>query len=215
MPSFFTGGIYVAAGVINGTTDIVVGADAGAGPQVNVFNGSGTLLESFYAFPAAFTGGVRVSVATVNGQAAIVAGAGPGGLPQVSVFSGTNLALLQSFFAFPVSFSGGVFVAGDAAGDVVVGAGPGGGPQVSVFRGGQPVLSFFDPRFAPSPDALGLGAAGVRVGATVVNGRLEVLAAPGPGAPVSVDVFDGTTAALLDSLFAFGPDFLGGAFVGG
>jgi hypothetical protein len=44
---------------------------------------------------------------------------------------------------------------------------------------------------------------------------VEILAAPGTGAPPLEDVFDGTTATLLDSFFAFGPDFLGGAFVGG
>jgi hypothetical protein len=96
-----------------------------------------------------------------------------------------------------------------------VGAGAGGGPQISVFRFGQVVLSFFDPRFGSLPTVDGLTAAGVHVGAAVVNGRAEILAAPGTGSPALVDVFDGTTAALLDSFFAFNPAFLGGAFVAG
>src|SRR5439155_14793111 len=87
MPSFFTGGVFVAAGDVNadGFADIIVGADAGAGPQVNVFSGKrGALLESFYAFPAFFTGGVRVAAGDLlgNGHADIIAGAGPGGGPQ-------------------------------------------------------------------------------------------------------------------------------------
>jgi hypothetical protein len=56
---------------------------------------------------------------------------------------------------------------------------------------------------------------GVRVATTTVNGQTKVLVAPGPGSPSLVDVFDGRSLALLDEFFAFGPGFLGGAFVGG
>jgi hypothetical protein len=184
---------------------------------VNVFDGkNAALLESFFAFPTSFSGGVRVGAADVNGdgKADIIAGAGPGALPEVSVFSGANLALLQSFFAFPTSFGGGVYVSGDVHGEVIVGAGAGGGPEISVFKGDAPILSFFDPRFAPLPDALGITPAGVRVGATVVNGQVEIVAAPGPGVPALVDLFNGASAALLDSFFAFPTSFNGGTFVG-
>src|SRR5207253_3658126 len=81
----FSGGVFVAAGDINGDgfADIVTGADAGGAPQVQVFSGKdGSVLKSFFAYDAAFTGGVRVASADENGDgfADIITGAGAGGL---------------------------------------------------------------------------------------------------------------------------------------
>ena len=91
----FTGGSYVAAGDVNGDgyADIVVGADAGGGPNVVVFSGrDNSVLANFFAYDPAFTGGVRVAAGDVNadGHADIIAGAGAGGGPNVTVFSGAN-----------------------------------------------------------------------------------------------------------------------------
>jgi hypothetical protein len=225
-PSSFTGGIYVAAGDVNGDgfADIIVGADAGGGPQVDVWDGrSGALIDVFNAFPATFTGGVRVGAGDVNGDghADIIAGAGAGGGPQVTVFNGVTLGVLQNYYAFPAFFTGGVFVAavdvnGDGRADVVVGAGAGGGPQVDIYSGaGNGVLlsAFFDPRQGglanPSP------APGIHVGTTRVNGKARLLTAPGAGLPALVDVYDGATLGLLNSFFAFDSAFRGGAFIGG
>jgi hypothetical protein len=226
-PGSFTGGVYVAAGDVNGDgfADVIVGADAGGGPQVQVFSGKdGSALFAFNGMPAGFTGGVRVAAGDVNGdgRADIIAGAGPGALPQVTVYSGANLAVLQSFFAFG-SFGGGVYVAagdvnGDGRADIIAGAGAGGGPQVSVFNGlnGNLLASFFDPRLGGNTNVLLTSIApGVRVGSTPVNGRTQILTAPGRGLPSLVDVYSATTLGLLDSFFAFDPSFLGGIFVGG
>src|SRR5439155_20991422 len=112
----FRGGVYVAAGDVNGDgfADIITGAGPGGGPHVRVFSGKdGTLLREFFAYGANFTGGVTVAAGDVNGdgKADIITGAGPGGGPHVKVFSGADGSVLSSFYAFAPTFTGGVFVA--------------------------------------------------------------------------------------------------------
>jgi hypothetical protein len=219
-PSFM-GGVWVAAGDVNGDgkADIIVGADAGGGPQVNVYDGAnGKLLDSFFAFSPSFTGGVRVATGDVNGDGIsdIIVGAGAGGGPHVKVFDGKNLNVLASFFAFSPSFTGGVFVAagdlnGDGKADIIVGAGAGGGPHVKVFDGanGNTLDSFF----AFSASFTG----GVYVAAADVNGdgKADIIVGAGAGGGPHVKVFDGNTLNVLRSFFAFAPSFAGGVYVGG
>src|SRR5262245_9443828 len=118
------------------TIAYATGAGAGGGPQVNVYDGTGTLLTAFNAYPG-FSGGVGVAPAYVGkgGWLDVIAGAGPGGGPHVQVFSGADLLLgrataIRSFLAYDGAFRGGVFVAGgdinfDGITDIVTGAGPG------------------------------------------------------------------------------------------
>src|SRR5262249_261172 len=48
---------------------LVVGADAGGGPHVKVYDPiTGNLKFSFYAYAANFTGGVRVAAGDINGD---------------------------------------------------------------------------------------------------------------------------------------------------
>jgi streptogramin lyase len=186
----FQGPVSVAVGDINGdgVPDIIVGAGAGAGPHVKVFEGSdGSLLASFFAFAPGYLGGISVASADVNndGKADVIVGAGAGS-SHVKVIDGTKLvqvlangqiadsALLASFFAFAPGFSGGVSVAagdvnGDGKADVIVGAGPGAGPHVKVI------------------DA-------TKLGQVPANGQIA-------------------DSALLASFFAFAPNFPGGIFV--
>jgi len=222
-PSSFTGGVFVAVADLDGDNraDIIVGADAGGGPQVNVFSGAtGGLLKAFNALAPGFQGGVRVGVGDTDGdgRADIITGAGPGALPQVTVYRFSDLAVLQSFYALPQAFSGGVYVAGDATGRIIIGAGPGGLAQVSVFEGRTAGLLSSFLAYPPLPaNNIGTGTArgGVRVGSTFVNNQAQILTGPGPGVPAPIEIFDGTSVALLDSFFAFGNTFAGGAFVGG
>jgi hypothetical protein len=111
----FRGGVFVATGRLEaGSTaaDIITGPGQGGGPHVQVFNGSGALLQSFLAYDPRLTSGVRVASADIPGSLtqAIITGPGEGGGPQVLGFSAGNQEMLFHFYAFDLPFSGGVFV---------------------------------------------------------------------------------------------------------
>jgi hypothetical protein len=225
----FQGGVFVAAGDVNGDgkADIITGADAGpSGGHVKVFDGvTHAEIRSFFAYPG-FAGGVRVAAGDVNGdgKADLITGAGPGAGPHVKVIDGFSGAELASFFAFG-SFQGGVYVAagdinGDGRADVITGAGPGAGPHVKVFNGpgGSELASFF---------AYGNFAGGVRVGSADIDGDglADILTGVGPGLvrfaasqagtnPL-VKVFQGPLAQEVPSPFALDALFAGGLFVAG
>lgn len=218
-PGHVRTGVFVAAGDVNGDgrADIIVAPDAGAPPVVRVFDGTtGALIASFPAYGPTFTGGVTVAAGDVNGDGRddIITGAGTFG-GHVKVFSGSSGAQIQSFFAFQ-GFTGGISVAAgdvnyDGHADVIVGAGPGApGGHVKVFDGltGQLLLSFF----AFDPNFLG----GVRVAAGDVDGDkvLDIITGAGPGGTPHVKVFRSIDLAVLDSFFAYEPNFPGGVFVG-
>ena len=216
----FQGGVRVATGDINrdGVDDIIVGAGAGAGPQVKVFDGAtGELLRSFMAFDEGFKGGVSVASADINrdGFDDIVVGAASGSSPHVKVFDGTTGAETASFLAFDAGFKNGVTVSygdvnGDGYDDIVVGAAPGAGPHVKVFSGRDfsVLYSFFafDKAFA----------GGVTVAAGDVNGdgKDDIIVGAGAGGDPRVSVFDGGTGKLVRSFLAYDPGFRGGVDVG-
>jgi hypothetical protein len=152
----FTGGVNVAAGVIDaaGNYRIATAPDAGGGPQVRVFRydaASKSVVEaapSFFAFEPDFHGGVRVAMGDVNGDgvADIIVAAGIGGGPRVRVIDGKTLfttgavSVIRDFFAYEPTFRGGVFVDaadynGDGKADILVGPGKGGADRIRVFDG--------------------------------------------------------------------------------
>lgn len=218
------GGLAVAP---QGRLAFAAEAGKGEGPTVKVHDSqSGLPVFQFPAFDAAFNGGVRVAMGDVTGDGVpdVIAGSGPKGGPRVRVFdgvTGTPLgAPLGDFQAFQAPFKGGVFVAagdvnGDGRADVIVGPdkGKGADAHVKVFSGldGSTLQSFlvFTPKFAN----------GVRVAAMDFNadGRADIVAAPGKGAP-EVFVFDAANAGILlptaiGTFLAFSPKTKGGVRV--
>ena len=202
----FTGGVYVAAGDVNGDgfADIVVGAGAGGG-TVSVFSGANALLlASFSPFGGSYTAGVRVACADLTGGtgAEIIAAAGPGGLPFVKVFDYPALAVTANFLAYPTAFTGGVFVAagdtdGGAKAEIVTGADGGGTPEVRVFDGGTATQLHSWLAFAPGFT----GGVRVAAGDLTGDGKAEIVAAPGPGATATAARFTPSGTSLSNVVY--------------
>jgi len=208
----FCGGVSVAAADLNGdgVAEIVVGAGAGGGPHVKVFDvstGQLRLAKSFYAFSPEFRGGVNVGA----GGGLLVVAAGPGGAPHVKAFRGLSDELVASFYPFAASFNGGVSAtAGDLNGDgvpeIVAGAGQFGGSQVAVFdpAAGTVTASFrvYDPDFD--------GGVAVALEDVTGDGTLDFVFGAGPGGGSHVLVRNGLTFSLFSSYYAVGEGFRSG-----
>ena len=159
----FRGGVFVAAGDVNGdgSVDIITGAGFGGGPRVRVFSGKdNSVISDFFAYEDTFRGGVTVSSGDIDGDgyADSVVGAGPGGGPRVRVLSGKTGGTLYDDFAYESSFRGGVSVTtadlnADGRDDLIFGAGGGGGPRVRAVdvASGTTLADYFayDPQTNP------------------------------------------------------------------
>ncbi|MBV8161888.1 MAG: hypothetical protein JO265_13270 [Acidimicrobiia bacterium] len=213
-PYGFRGGAFVASGDfdLDGKSEVVAGADAGGGPDVEVYQPNGVHVGGFYAFPAGFRGGVRVASGSLAGGNNVVTAAGAGGGPAVELFhaNGQNIG---GFYAYAPNFTGGVYVAAghvtSATGDqIVTGAGAGGGPHVRVFAAdGTPVGGFmaYDTSFP--------GGVRVATGDVEGNGTADIVTGAGPGGGPHVRIFraDGTP---VGGFMAYDPSFHGGVYVG-
>jgi glucose/arabinose dehydrogenase len=199
------------------TPPLVVGADAGGAPMVNVYDPQTRALRaSFFAYDSSFTGGVRVAVGDVDGDgvADIITAAGRGGGPHVKVFSGVDYHQMQSFYAYDSSFTGGVFVAaadlnGDGKADIITGAGRGGGPHVRAFSGADNTLlaNFF------AYDSSFTGGVSVAAGDVNGDGMPDIVVGGGPGGEPQVKVFSADGGTLLQSYDAYGSSFTKGVYV--
>ncbi len=194
---------------------IVTGVDAGAPPNVKVFDAaSGDLKFSFFAYDPSYLGGVRVASADVSGDGVpdIITAPGPHAPPNVRIFDGVTGEQLPgargSFYAYDPAYLGGVLVAAgdvnnDGHADIITGVDQGVGPNVKVFSGadGSLLQSFF------AYDQAFLG--GVRVAAGDVNadGYADIITGAGSAAP-HVRVFSGADHTLLRNFMAFNnPEF--------
>ena len=212
----FGGKIVTATADLNGdgVLDLVVGAGAGGGPHVKVFDGvSGVEIASFYAFAPTFRGGVNLATGDVNGDGRVdlIVVAGPGGGSHVKVFDFVNdLEEIASFYAYAPGFAGGVSVAagdldGDGDAEIITGAGAGSGPHVKAFdfATGQELLSFYS--YAPDFN----GGVSVAAGDLDGDGDAEIVTVAGAGGGSHVNAFDGRTLDLIHSFIAYPPEFAG------
>jgi hypothetical protein len=227
----FRGGVFVAAGDVDGDllTDVIAAPASGRGPDVAVFDGETlTSLAVFPAYEVDFKGGVTVATADFDndGDAEIVTGAGKGRAPEVRVFDGAGApftsgalpAFANAFLAYPDDFKKGITVAagdvnGDGTPDIVVGPGKGAAPEVAVFSGvdGAELGRFL------AFDAKQRGGVRVAVGDVDADGRYDVIAAPGKGAKggTQVRAFDGRTFEEKAAFPAFDAAYRRGVFTAG
>lgn len=208
-------------------TTFAVGADAGGGSHVNIFNADGTPRFSFEAF-SGFNGSVRVATGDLNGDGTedIVVAAGPverlplasdpftsypamGG--HVKVFDGATGNLLSSFFAFD-NFAGGLNVAvgdvnQDTHNDIIVGTATGSSHVKAFdFASGATLRSFFAFNGYSGGVTLAAGNYDMIAGDDIVTGD-EIIVGTATGAS-HVKVF-GASQNLLAS-FIVNSDFSGG-----
>lgn len=232
----FTGGIYVAAGDLNGdgTPDLVITPDEGGGPRARVFSGKGfnPIADFFVIDDTNFRGGARAAIGDVNGdgRADLVASAGFGGGPRIAGFDGTSIGvnprrLFSDFFLFEDTLRNGAFVAvgdidGDGFADIVGGGGPGGSPRILALSGKSLLTNAYITRanfFAGNLEDRG----GVRVAVKNLDGdaKADIVVGAGEGSGNRVTGYlgssiqpDGTPLSEFN-LDAF-PGFAGGVFVG-
>ncbi|VTS06475.1 S8 family serine peptidase [Tuwongella immobilis] len=203
----FTGGVYIAAGDLNGDgiAEVIVSAGELGGPRVIAWDGkTGAQLFDFFAFTATDRSGVTIAVGDLlgTGRNQLIAGQSMGG-SQVRVFD-ERATLLHSFLAYEPTFTGGVFVA-IAENKLLTLPGQGGAPRLREF-------DFVDDAFVVTRDEF-IASDSARYGATISAFEDD------HGAGLFIGLGDGTLMQMdgtgeVTSESPFGPDYVGGIWVG-
>ena len=136
---------------------------------------------------------------------------GPGAPPPVLCLDGVTLGPITSSYAFAPGYLGGVNLSAgdldcDGRDEVIAAAGPGAPPNVVLFQGatGLTLYSFY--AYAPQY----LGGVMVASGDVTGDGYADVVTASGPGVPPHVVVFEGYSARVVSSFYAYSPKFMRG-----
>lgn len=205
--SGFTGGVNVAIGDVtgDGTADVIVGAGAGGGSVVKVYDGTnGKFLKDFTLGDAAARSGASVAAADYNqdGVAEVVIGTMRSGQPLVLVLRYSDGTVLRGYT--PLEGSTGVSVAsgdvnGDGVPDMIVGSGPGGGPRVVVFNGSTDaqMSSFF------AFESTFTGGVQVSAGDLNADGKADIIAAAGFLGGPRIQSFSGANGQVISNFFAY------------
>ena len=207
----FRGGVFVAAGDVNGVgvAEIITGPGPGRPPDVFIFPGlGGPPINHFLAYDTSFRGGVRVAAGDLNGDGTSLIITGPGaGVrrdPRVEIFKADGTPV-GNILAYDSKFHGGIFVAaGDVNGnghdEIITGPGSGTSPLVKIFdpATGALITSFLA-KFTPAFRG------GVHVAAvdTDGDGVTEIITSPASGAKSLIEVFDSQTGQSRESFPAF------------
>ena len=223
----FTGGVFVALGRLDsqGHALIVTGSGPGIPTEVRAFRADGSSAgATFLPYGKTFRGGARVAVCDVDGDGTdeIVTVPGPGRRPTVAVWrlGSSQTRRILNFDAGANSNTKGLFVAcgdvdGDDASEIVVGYEQGGEPEIRLYRITGTRTSMVVRFLAYDTSFTG----GVRVTTADVDGdgRVEVIAAPGPGGEPLVYVFKvaGNTVTELTAFEGAELDVTGGLHLAG
>jgi len=216
---FFKGGFSLAVADVNddGLAEIVVGAGAGGGPHVRIFDHKGRLKGQFFAFETSFRGGVNIAAGNIDGfgGAEIVAARGQGGTPEVKMFDRRG-HLQGQFFAYERDYKGGVQVAiantdgrNDRNKDEIITA-PGAGREA--------LIKIYSNKAVLKKSFLAFGRnwqGGISLAAGDLNndGQADIITGALAGATPHVRAFNGK-GELTESFYAYPEDFKDGVRVG-
>ncbi len=193
--------------------ELIVGAGAGGGPQVMIYNLDGRLLSQFFAYAKTFRGGIDVAAGDVNGDGKdeVITASGAGTPTEIRIFTGKG-SPLGNFFPYAPTFQRGANVTsadmnGDGVDEIITGARAGGGPHVRVFSQDGTVRTQF---FAYSPN-FRMGVDVAAYPATETTSSMIVTGAGAGGGP-HVRVWN-QYAERIAQFFAYDEGFRGGVRV--
>ena len=208
----------LAAGDVHGDrrAEILVASAAEGGARVRALDATtGAVVLTLVPFIGVPTAHLAVAVGDVdgNGRTDVVTASSTADGVQVRAFDRGGAALATFYARDPalttVSTVAAADLDGDGRAEIVLGIGPTSGePRIAVFDGvGRQLAGFaYDEPFF-------YGGVRVAFGDVLGGARPEVVAAPGPGRPAEIRVFDPEydyDRNLLRSFFPFGREFGGG-----